>query len=740
MNPTILPFISGLAAGLLLTPLAAALSRRIGLYDRPCAAKLHSHATPLLGGLAVLGAMLAGTWLAASGSPILAPLPSAMILAAVAGLIDDVKAVKPLWKLLSLLPAAIAALLLWPQPLPVPLVSIPLFILGFLFVSNAVNLLDTIDGLTGLMTAISAAAMGTMALSAGLSGLSAAAFAMSGACIAFLFFNWRLILPAAVFLGDMGALALGAGLFVLVVYLLQHAVTGADYLSALLPVGLVMANALHTVYVRKRDGVGALARTKDHISERLYRCGLPRWEVTVWLSLVTLVSSAAGVVAWVSASQPVEIVAIAAGVVAIGYTCIHSMRLRPPPEGTPRYQERTICRIITRLDVGGPSQHCVFLCAGLNEMGWCSYLLHGNIDPTQESSMEYLLEREGVEAYRIPTLRRDVRPLADLRALWCTYRVIRRLRPQIVHTHHAKAGTVGRIAAALSEVPIILHTYHGISLRDYFGPISNRIFLSLEQICGRASSALIAIGPNDREELVELRVAAADKFVTIPLGLPLQRFADIGQLRGPMRDELRVTEDQRLVVLIGRMVPIKNASAFIDMAASVLRVRPDVRFLLVGDGPLRAELEAQAENLGIRESVRFYGVTREVQKVYAAADLVVLSSKREGMPVTIMEALAAGVPVVTTRVGNVTNMVIDGVTGRLVPPNDTTALTQAVLAALNDREGSLEMARAGQRRVLQYFSLEVLADRIHALYTALTSQTDYVDPHPLPASVAHPAE
>ena len=724
-------FLVSLCTTVALTPVVIALARKAGLLDRPAADRFHRVPTPLLGGLGILVATALGIYITAPDSAMLSVLILSMALVALVGLWDDKTAIAPKWKLLALVPGAVAAVLLFPGEMPA--FWWPVFVLGFLFVSNSVNLLDTLDGLTGLMTALSAAAFGTMASFQGLSELSIAAFAVSGACVGFLFFNWRLILPAAIFLGDMGSLALGAALFIFVACLAQHATSPADFVAVLLPIGLVTGNALLTMYIRKRKGLKALARSKDHISERLCRAGVPAPEVTMWMGLVTLVSCVAGVVAWVASSLSVELVAIAIGVFGIGYLAFYSFNLDLPPEGSPRYRDKTICRIITRFDVGGPSQHCIHLANTLEKMGWETYLMHGNIDPETESSMEYLAKLEGVNTYRIEAMQREARPLADLRALWQLYRMIRQLRPQVVHTHHAKAGTLGRLAAGLCGVPIIVHTFHGLSLRGYFSPVKNRIFLAMEQICARVSSALVTIGPNDRDELIQMRVAPPSALVTIPLGLPLERFADTGDQRTQFRSQLGLDDDEKLILYVGRMVPIKNVPSFIDMAANVLRQRENLRFLLVGDGPLRDELETQASDLGIADRVRFYGVTDQMARIYAGADMVVLCSRREGMPVTMLEALAAARPVVCTDVGNVTNSVIDGVTGRLVPPDDTDALTEAVLAALDDYEGSLAMARAGQKHVLEAFSIETLTERLDALYSALACQEEYVDPIGAPA-------
>ena len=724
-------FAISLLAGLLFTPLVIALARRIGFYDRPSAINWHHSPTPLLGGLSILGAMLAGMLVGAPDAKTLLAIATSASLAALAGLADDIKRTRPVVKLLALSPAALVVLWLWPDGLAI--FWWPAVVLFFLYLANSVNLLDNMDGITCGMSLVSAAAYGAMAIFGHGEDVGAWAFALCGASLAFLVFNYRVILPAAIFLGDMGTLAIGATLCLISIRVVQLAETTADCIVVFLPVGVVMTDTLLTTYIRYRQGLPILGRSEEHISQRLCRAGVPRWQVVLIMMLFTLISSVAAVLVWVTTSAVLEGIGIAVGLGAIGYLAVYSYNLALPPEGSPLYRERTICRIITRLDVGGPPQHCVYLANTLKKMGWQTYLLHGNIDPQAESSMEYLAEREGVDTYRIPTLKREVNPLADLRALWQLYGMIRRLRPQIVHTHHAKAGTLGRIAAALCDVPIVVHTFHGISLRGYFGPIKNNVFLRIEKICAPVSSVLVTIGPNDRKELIALGVAPAEKFVTIPLGLSLQRFADTEPYKGTLRKGLGIGKDQRLIVYIGRMVPIKNVVSFIDMAAAVVQQRDDVKFLLVGDGPLREELEQQVADLGITNSVTFYGVTDQMEKIYAEADLVVLCSKREGMPVVMLEALAAGRPVVCTDVGNVRSFIFDGETGRLVPPEDTSALTQAVLAALDDIEGSRRMAKAGQRHVLESFPLGTLTERLDALYNALTCQAEYVDPVAPPA-------
>ncbi|NLE94214.1 MAG: glycosyltransferase, partial [Dehalococcoidia bacterium] len=717
-----------LLAGLASTPLVIALATRLGIEDVPSSQNWHSRATPLLGGAAILVALGVGIGVSAHQDRIAWAAMSGMVLFALVGLADDLRPVRPLLKLGMMVPGAVVPLLLWPETMPVLLY--PVFVLALIYAANAVNLLDNMDGLTSLMSAVSAAAYGFMALLVDEPGVAAVAFAIAGGCVAFLFFNYRLFVPAAIFLGDMGALALGAGLFLLAAYLMHFARTPLDYVATLAPIALVMLNAVVTIGIRKRKGLKALSRSKDHISERLYRYGIPRWEITLWFGLMTLLSAGTGVVAWWTPSLLVEIVAVAVGVLIIAAFATYTTRLKLPSEGTPVYREKTICRIITRLDVGGPAQHCSYLSSGLSKRGWTTHLLHGNIDEDTEDSMEWLAEREGAQTHRIVNMQREIRPLSDIRAFMQIYGLLKKLRPQIVHTHHAKAGLLGRIAAGLCGVPVIVHTFHGLSLRGYFGPLKNRFFLALERLAARISTVLVATGPNDRNELIELGVAPGGKFTVIPLGLPLQQFVDLSEYRGQLRSEIGIPDGVHIVTYIGRMVDIKNIPSFVDMAAAVAERRDDVHFILVGDGPLRHELEQQADRLGISDRTTFYGVTDNMRRIYADADLVVLCSKREGMSLVMMEALAAGCPVVSTRVGDVSNSVIDGVTGRMVPPSDTPALSHAVLVALDDMARSHEMAKAGQQHVLTSFSIDALIERIDSLYTAMGEGRSYEEPVP----------
>lgn len=329
-------FLAGLLAGLASTPLVIALATRLGIEDVPSSQNWHSRATPLLGGAAILVALGVGIGVSAHQDRIAWAAMSGMVLFALVGLADDLRPVRPLLKLGMMVPGAVVPLLLWPETMPVLLY--PVFVLALIYAANAVNLLDNMDGLTSLMSAVSAAAYGFMALAVDQLGAAALAFGLCGACVAFLVFNYRPLAQAAIFLGDMGTLAIGAGLFILAAYLMHFAQTPLDYVATLAPISLVMLDSLVTMGIRRSKGLGALSRSQDHMSQRLYRRGIPRWKVTLWCGLVTLFSAGAGVVAWWTPSQQIEVVAVLGGVLILAAFAIHCTRLKLPPEDLPAGQ------------------------------------------------------------------------------------------------------------------------------------------------------------------------------------------------------------------------------------------------------------------------------------------------------------------------------------------------------------------------------------------------------------------
>ena len=384
-----------------------------------------------------------------------------------------------------------------------------------------------------------------------------------------------------------------------------------------------------------------------------------------------------------------------------------------------------VMRVIARLNIGGPAIQAISLTRVLESRGYTTTLVRGS-EGEREGSMDYLADELGVRPVRVPSLRRDPGP-RDLVALAVIAAMMARRRPQIVHTHAAKAGTIGRLAALLlpgRRRPLVVHTFHGHSLTGYFSSRRERVFLAIERFLARHSDRLIAVSEQVRDDLVALGVAEAERFEVIPLGFDLSPFQVDGVERSErgraLRAELEIPHGVRLVTLIARLVPIKRVDRFLRVAAK-LADRDDVHFLVVGDGELRDELRATPEARLLGERLTWAGFRRDIPDVCFASNVVVLTSDNEGTPVSLIEAQAAGTPVASTRVGGVESVVEDGSTGVLADPADEPGLAAAVLRILDDAVLARDMGEAARIRARR-FSLEELVERIDVLYRRLLAQ------------------
>jgi glycosyltransferase involved in cell wall biosynthesis len=377
-----------------------------------------------------------------------------------------------------------------------------------------------------------------------------------------------------------------------------------------------------------------------------------------------------------------------------------------------------IMRIIARLNVGGPAIHVSLLTAKLGAPDFESLLVCGTIDPG-EGDMTYYAEAHGVKPVVIPELGRSLHPVRDIKTLWKVYQLIRQYRPQVVHTHTAKAGFIGRLAARLAGVPVVVHTFHGHVFRGYFSPLKTRFFILLERFAALLSDTIITLTEGLRRDLAETyRVARRSRITVLPLGLDLQPFADHPRKEGAFRRAWNIPESAPLIGIVGRIVVVKNHALFIEAAARVKAQLPEARFVVVGDGDLRAEVEAQAAALGLRESVIFTGWQRDLASIYDDLDVVVISSINEGTPVSIIEALAAGCPVVGTAVGGLPDLLDHGAMGRLVPSGDVDALTGAIVETV----ASPPDMQHAQHQMLDRYGIDRLVSDLASLYRGLLSK------------------
>jgi glycosyltransferase involved in cell wall biosynthesis len=385
-----------------------------------------------------------------------------------------------------------------------------------------------------------------------------------------------------------------------------------------------------------------------------------------------------------------------------------------------------ITRIIARLNVGGPAVHIAGLMAGLDPAHYRNHLIVGCPGP-DEGDMSYLFEQEGLSPPTvIPELGRSVSPVRDLRTVAKLVPTLRRQKPQIVETHTAKAGFVGRLAARLAGVPVVLHVFHGHVFYGYFGRAQTCVYVGIERLLARLSDRIVTISASQQHDMVHVyRIAPPDKVVVVPLGFDLTAFAEAKRRAGGrLRAALGVAADVPLVGLVGRLTAVKNPALFVEAALRVLECVPCAHFCLVGDGELRPEVESKIVALGLAERVHLAGWQRDMPAVYAALDLLALTSLNEGTPVTAIEALAAGVPVVATAVGGVPDVVQDGVTGMLVPAGSAEALAVAIAALLADPASRQKLASAGQRDVLARFGRARLISDMDALYRSLLREKD----------------
>jgi glycosyltransferase involved in cell wall biosynthesis len=295
-------------------------------------------------------------------------------------------------------------------------------------------------------------------------------------------------------------------------------------------------------------------------------------------------------------------------------------------------------------------------------------------------------------------------------------KLMRQTRPHIVHTHTAKAGLVGRLAAFLTRVPVIVHTFHGHVFHGYFGAIKSRFFITLEQLVARITDAVVTISDGLREELIGYRIAPPARIYVVPLGLALDRFAAPDVPRGTLRGELGCSPEIPLVGMIGRLVPIKNHELLLEAALHVRRALPEAHFVIVGGGERLEPLQAAAAALGLSDAVSFTGWRRDLPAIYADLDVLALTSNNEGTPVSIIEAMAAGVPVVATAVGGVPDLLEAGALGTLVPPGDAAQFGQALVETLTQPQEHIGAAR--ESALARYGAARLIGD-MRALYRDL---------------------
>ncbi len=378
-----------------------------------------------------------------------------------------------------------------------------------------------------------------------------------------------------------------------------------------------------------------------------------------------------------------------------------------------------VLHVITRLDRGGSAENTLLSAALMT--GYDTVVAVG---PTQgeRSPTEVLARERGVEFAEVPHLVRPIQPFADLRALWELWRLMRRRRFDLVHTHTSKAGLLGRVAARLAGVPCLIHTAHGHVFYGYHGPALSRVFVWLERWAARFTGRLVALTRAEQEDQLRFGVAPAEKFAVVHSGVDFGPFARPGADPDITRRVLGLSLDGLVIGTLGRLTPIKAQADLVRAFAQVRAQVPDAWLLLVGDGEERPALASLAEELGTADRVVFAGWCEEVADTLRAMDIFALPSLNEGMGKALVEAMYVGLPVVATRVGGVPEVVAEGRAGLLVPPAQPAALAEALLELAADpaRRRSLGAAAAQCARAS---SVESMIEKLDRLYRSLLEES-----------------
>ena len=390
-----------------------------------------------------------------------------------------------------------------------------------------------------------------------------------------------------------------------------------------------------------------------------------------------------------------------------------------------------VLRILNRFNVGGPTYNATYLTKFLSGE-YETKLIGGNKDESEASSL-YMAHNLGLEPEIIFEMRRSMNPIQDWKAYQEIKKIIKEFNPDIVHTHASKAGAIGRLAAISCKVPVIVHTFHGHVFHGYFNPTITRIYKTVERYLAKKSDAIIAISDLQKNELAYIhKIATADKITVIPLGFDLDQFAENSEeKRKSFRSKFVINEGELAIGIIGRLVPIKNHQLFIKAAKHVQeKSKSPVRFVIIGDGESKGDIQEQCkaadlsyeENQSNDANVIFTSWIKEIDWAIAGLDIVCLTSLNEGTPVSLIEAQAAGKPIVTTEVGGIKNIVLPNKSALLSPIENESLFVENLLKLVENQELRKEMSGCGKSMVLDKFSYRVLVKNMEGLYSRLMMQ------------------
>ena len=392
---------------------------------------------------------------------------------------------------------------------------------------------------------------------------------------------------------------------------------------------------------------------------------------------------------------------------------------------------KKVLRILNRFNIGGPTHNATFLTKHLYPEYQTKLIAGKKLD--SEASSEYILKDYEIDFEIIEDMSRSINLIKDFKSFLKIKKIIKEFKPDIVHTHASKSGALGRLAAITSKVPIIVHTFHGHVFHSYFGNLKTKLFILLERYLAKKSSAIIAISNLQRKELINVfKICTENKTHTIQLGFDLDKFQEENlSKRNVFRDEFKLAADDIAIGIVGRLTPIKNHSFFLKAVKKLLNeTTRKFKVFIVGDGEDRLTLEKLCSKLNLTINsdgvldplIYFTSWRKDMDNVYAGLDIVALTSKNEGTPVTLIEAQASNKPIVTTNVGGVMDVVKDNITAFVSDKHDFNRFSDNLKVLVEDDSKRIKMGGAGYNHVSELFSYKRLAREVGELYGNLIDE------------------
>ncbi|NND94094.1 MAG: glycosyltransferase [Flavobacteriales bacterium] len=388
-----------------------------------------------------------------------------------------------------------------------------------------------------------------------------------------------------------------------------------------------------------------------------------------------------------------------------------------------------ILRIINRFNLGGPTFNAAYLSKHLPGE-FETMLVGGRKDYSEDNSL-HIIDRLGLDPIIIPEMRRELNLKNDYLSYQRICELIEEFKPDVIHSHASKAGALGRLAGKNLNVPHLIHTFHGHVFHSYFGYLKTSFYKNIERYLAEKSSRIIAISEQQKHELVEVhKIVSHEKVQVVNLGFELDKFQeDFETKRKDFREFYQLEDDTIAIGIVGRLVPIKNHEMFIRAIDHVLKKsNKKIRAFIIGDGEMRPELEEMTSSLGIKfnnpeidesDELTFTSWIKDIDLANAGLDVVALTSKNEGTPVSLIEAQAANRPIVCTDVGGIKDIVLENRTALLSPANEQSSFNKNLLQLIEDDELRLSLGKGGWEHVKERFHYSRLISDTAALYRSL---------------------